>query len=118
MKLYQYPKCSTCRKAIRFLEAAGIDYISVDISERPPTAEELRRMLEFQAGRVRKLFNTSGMQYRNLKLKDRMEDLSADEAVGLLSGNGMLVKRPFLLAEKAGLLGFREDEWQQVLKGA
>ena len=75
-------------------------------------------MLGFQAGRVRKLFNTSGMQYRNLNLRDRIEDLSADEAVDLLSGNGMLVKRPFLLAERAGLLGFREGEWQQVLKGA
>jgi arsenate reductase len=117
VKLFHYPKCSTCRSAIKFLDAAGINYESVNIAEQAPGIRELRQMLKHQDGNVRRLFNTSGLQYRELGLKDRMAAMSVDDAVELLSGNGMLVKRPFLLSSSIGLVGFREEEWAVALAG-
>ncbi len=116
MKLYQYPKCGTCRKAVKFLDAEGFNYVSIDIAERPPTAGELRLMLDCQGGVLRKLFNTSGLQYRELNLKEHLAEMSIDDAIGLLADNGMLVKRPFLLADGAGLVGFNEGLWVRALK--
>jgi arsenate reductase len=115
VKLYQYPKCDTCRRAVKFLDAAGLDYVSINIAERPPTAGELRQMLEHQDGALRKLFNVSGLQYRELNLKEHLAEMSIDDAFGLLADNGMLVKRPFLLADGAGLVGFDEGLWSRAL---
>src|SRR4051812_6397848 len=97
LKVYEYDKCSTCRKAIQFLDRRGIAYERIPIVERPPGMAELRRMLQAQNGQLRKLFNTSGVQYRELKLGERLTEMSEDEALRLLTSNGKLVKRPFVL---------------------
>ena len=116
MKLYQYPKCGTCRKAIKYLQEQGQEYLSIDITQQPPNKTELRKMLKSYDGNIRKLFNTSGVQYRELGLKDRIADMSAVEAVELLSGNGMLIKRPFLLSSDGrGIVGFNADAWNEFL---
>ena len=117
MKLYHYPKCSTCRKAIKFLAESGREVELVDISQSPPSAAELNQMLASNEGDRRKLFNTSGMQYRELQLKDKLPQMSDAEAIQLLSGNGMLVKRPFMLdGSGRGLVGFKEDQWESFFK--
>ncbi|MBT3605336.1 MAG: arsenate reductase family protein [Candidatus Latescibacteria bacterium] len=115
LKIYQYPKCSTCRNALKFLEANNIAYTSIDITEKPPTKAELKQMLKFQKSELRKLFNTSGVQYRELKMKDKLPTMTDAEAIDLLSQNGKLIKRPFLLSKSTGLLGFKEDAWQESL---
>ncbi len=115
LKVYHYPKCSSCRKAIKFLTAEGLDFQAVDIVEQPPDKQELRAMLKHQGGAVRKLFNTSGLVYREMGLRDRLPSMAADEAIVLLAQHGKLVKRPFLLTEETGLVGFREDEWRSAL---
>jgi len=115
IRFYQYSKCSTCRKAAKWLKEHGIEVESIDISQRPPTPGELRKMLDYMDGNIRKLFNTSGMQYRELKLKDKLPVMSDEEAIQLLASNGMLVKRPFLLTEDSGAVGFREDIWHELL---
>ncbi|MCL4151758.1 UNVERIFIED_CONTAM: hypothetical protein GTU68_041526 [Idotea baltica] len=113
MKLYQYPKCSTCRKAVKFLNEQGIEFKSIDITEKPPAKTELKAMLACYKGDVRKLFNTSGVQYRELKMKDKLPTMTAKQAIDLLAGNGKLIKRPFLLnADKQGIVGFKEEAWQ------
>lgn len=113
MKLYQYPKCSTCRKAVKFLQQHDIEFTSIDITQTPPTEEELTRMLQSYNGEIRKLFNTSGVQYRELKMKDKLPDMSEQEAIQLLAGNGKLIKRPFILKNEIGLVGFKEQDWQE-----
>ena len=92
MKLYQYKKCSTCRKASKFLEENGIEFSSLDITEQPPTVAELEVMLSSYGGEIRKLFNTSGVQYRELNMKEKLPTMEAKQALELLSGNGKLIK--------------------------
>ena len=117
MKFYQYPKCSTCRKAAKFLDQAGVAYQSIDITEKPPTKVELKAMLASYQGDIRKLFNTSGVQYRELKMKDKLPEMSAKQAIDLLAGNGKLIKRPFLLnSDRQGVVGFKQDDWTVFLK--
>lgn len=116
LEVYQYARCGTCRKAIRFLDDLGIGYNSRDITETPPSVSELRAMLDHCNGEIRKLFNTSGRMYRKLNMKDRLSSMSTGEALDLLSRNGMLVKRPFLLTGDTGLVGFREDAWRRALE--
>jgi len=117
MKLYQYPNCSTCRKAIKFLSGANVDFQSIDITQKPPTKTELKVMLASYDGDLRKLFNTSGLLYRELKMKEQLPNMSAKEAIDLLSCNGKLIKRPFLLNEnKQGIVGFKEIEWQKFIE--
>lgn len=117
MKLYQYPKCSTCRKATKFLHEQGIDFKSIDITEKPPAKTELKAMLASYEGDIRKLFNTSGVQYRELKMKDKLPTMKAKEAIDLLASNGKLIKRPFLLnTDKQGIVGFKEEAWQDFIK--
>lgn len=114
-KLYQYDKCSTCKKAVKFLEKKGIAAEVIDIKTCPPKKTELKAMLEFVGDR-KKLFNTSGMQYRELNIKDKLPKMSDAEAIDLLAKNGMLVKRPFLLGKDTGLVGFKEEAWKSGLK--
>ena len=114
VKIYQYKKCSTCVKALKFLNAKKVNYESVDITEKAPLKKELKEMLNFYDGEIKKLFNTSGVQYRELKIKDKIKEMTAKEAIDLLSGNGRLVKRPFILTGSNGLVGFKEDEWKKV----
>ena len=116
MKLYQYPKCSTCRKATKFLNENDVEFVSIDITEQPPTVDELNAMLSSYDGEIRKLFNTSGVQYRELNMKEKLPVMSADQAVELLSGNGKLIKRPFLLNEAGkGIVGFKEADWSEFV---
>jgi len=111
MKLYQYPNCSTCRKAIKYLNANDIEFESIDITKRPPSQAELNCMLASYDGDIRKLFNTSGLQYRELNMKDKLPNMSSDDAVKLLASNGKLIKRPFLLNGDKGIVAFKEELW-------
>lgn len=113
MKLYIYLKCSTCQKALRFLEKKNIRFDTIEIQKQPPSIEELTLMLTYQKGNLKKLFNTSGIQYRERNLSQKLPHMPVSEALELLSQNGMLVKRPFLLGKNFGLLGFNENEWSQ-----
>ncbi|MGF1450559.1 MAG: arsenate reductase family protein [Opitutales bacterium] len=110
IKVYLHPKCTTCQKAIAWLDADGIPYTSADIRETPPSIDELRMMLQ-HTGKLSKLCNTSGQDYRALGLKEKLPLMSEAEALELLAGNGMLIKRPFVLTGHGGVTGFREPEW-------
>ncbi|MBQ6390604.1 MAG: arsenate reductase family protein [Eggerthellaceae bacterium] len=111
----QYPKCSTCRKAKAWLDDRGIDYVDRHIVEDNPTAEELRTWNEMSGLPLRRFFNTSGMLYRDMQLKDKLPDMSENEQLDLLASNGMLVKRPLVILDDAVLVGFREKEWEAAL---
>ena len=110
-----YPKCSTCRKAQDWLDAHGIAYTLRDIKTDRPSAEELRGWQARSGLPLRRFFNTSGLKYKELSLKDRLPDLTEDEQYALLAADGMLVKRPILVGEDFVLVGFREKEWAQQL---
>ena len=116
MKLYQYPNCSTCRKAIKFLSEQGIEFTSINITENPPTKSELQIMLASYDGNLRKLFNTSGLQYRDLNMKELLPTMTDMQAIELLAQNGKLIKRPFLLDQnKNGIVGFKEADWKAFI---
>ena len=115
MKLYQYPNCSTCRKAIKYLDEANITFTSLHIVETPPSLAELKRMLASYDGDIRKLFNTSGLVYRELNLKASLPSMTSNEALELLSQNGKLIKRPFLIGKKNGIVGFKPEIWDEFL---
>ena len=115
IKVYQYPKCSSCQKAVKFLKSNELDFKSLDITETPPSKKELKQMLQSYDGELKRLFNTSGVQYRELKIKDKIGSMTETDALELLSKNGKLVKRPFLLAKDSNLVGFKEQEWQDGL---
>ena len=105
---YEYPKCSTCRKAKAELNQLGLEVESVNIKENPPSAQFLRELLEGADLELKKFFNTSGQSYRSLGLKDKLPTLSQDEAVKLLSSDGMLIKRPILIKDgKVLQVGYR-----------
>lgn len=114
-KVYAYKGCDSCRKAIKWLRAEGVDFEEVAIREQPPTKAELAEMLAARGGELRALFNTSGMDYRQLGLKDRIANLTFDDAAELLGQNGNLVKRPFLIGDGVGLVGFKDAEWREAL---
>jgi len=115
-KIYQYNKCSTCRNALKYLDKKKINVEIVDITEIPPSKKELQFMLSQYDGEIKRLFNTSGVQYRELKIKDKIKNMKAKEAIDLLSKNGKLVKRPFFLYKKSGLVGFKEEEWKGLTR--
>ena len=110
-----YPKCSTCRKAEAFLDAHGLAHDTRDIKEDRPTEAELRAWHEASGLPLRRFFNTSGMLYRELGLKDRLPQMNDDEMLALLASDGMLVKRPLLIDGDRVLVGFREAEWSEAL---
>ncbi len=112
----EYPKCSTCRKAKKFLDDHGISYEDRHIVERNPTADELGKWIAAGGLPIRKFFNTSGLLYKSMQLKERLPEMSGEEQIGLLATNGMLVKRPLLIGEDRILVGFREAEWSALLK--
>lgn len=116
VKIYQYKQCSTCRKAIKYLEANDIPFESIAIVETPPTKVELKQALKDFGGEVKKLFNTSGLVYREMKLSQKIKTMSEQEAIDLLNANGKLVKRPFVLSEAGTLVGFKEECWDEVFK--
>ena len=113
LKVYEYANCSTCKNALKFLAKKKIPYEAVPIVDQPPTVAELKKMLALYDGKIGKLFNTSGLQYREMKLGEKLPKMSEGEALALLAKNGKLVKRPFALAGDKGRVGFKEDEWKK-----
>jgi arsenate reductase len=115
LTVYVYRKCSTCRAALDWLDSRGIRYQEKAIRETPPTVDELRAALAMTGGDIRKLFNTSGIDYRALGLKDKLPSMPLDEAFTLLAQNGNLVKRPFVIGPHVALTGFKPELWEKSL---
>ena len=111
-----YPKCSTCQKTRKWLEEQGISFDERDIKLNNPTVEELRTWYARSGLPLKRFFNTSGMQYKALGLKDKLPDMSEEEQLALLATDGMLVKRPLLVDEDFVLTGFKQTEWEKTLK--
>lgn len=111
MLFIEYPKCSTCKRAKKYLEDRGIAFQDRNIVEENPTEEELTKWIGMSGLPVKKFFNTSGMKYKELGLKDRLPDMSQEEQIRLLASDGMLVKRPLLIDEDRILVGFKEKDW-------
>lgn len=109
-----YPKCSTCKKAKKLLDEKKIEYIDRHIVTDTPSYEELKQIIEDSGLPVSKFFNTSGMLYKSMNLKEEMKNSSDDEKIRLLSSNGMLIKRPLLIDKNKILIGFKEDEWKKL----
>ena len=116
MLLVWYPKCSTCQKAKKWLDEKGVEYEARDIKEENPSVEELKEWHKKSGLPLKRFFNTSGMMYKEMKLKDRLSDMSEEEQFELLATDGMLVKRPILVAEEKAFPGFREKEWEELIK--
>lgn len=112
MLFIEYPKCTTCKKAKKYLQEKGLEFDERHIVENNPTAEELKKWIEMSGYPVKKFFNTSGMKYRELGLKDKLPEMSDEEKIELLATDGMLVKRPILIDGDRVLVGFREKEWE------
>lgn len=112
----EYPKCSTCQKAKKWLQEQGVVFQDRHIKEQNPTREELKEWHEKSGMDIKKFFNTSGMIYKEMKLKEKLPEMSLEEKYQLLSTDGMLVKRPILVTEKGVLTGFKPEEWEKLLK--
>ena len=117
MQFVCYPKCSTCQKARMFLEQNGVVFEERHIKEQNPTKQELRQWYEQSGLPLKRFFNTSGLQYKALSLKDRLPTMTEEEQLELLATDGMLVKRPILLTGERVLVGFRPPEWAAALLG-
>lgn len=110
----EYPKCTTCKKAKKWLEENGVEFTERHIVEQNPTAEELREFHAKSGLPLKRFFNTSGMKYRELQLSDRLPDMTEEEQYELLASDGMLVKRPLLVGEDFAVPGFKEERWKEV----
>lgn len=110
-----YPKCSTCQKAKAWLDARGFAYEARDIKTENPTLDELRKWYQMSGLELKRFFNTSGMLYKEMKLKDRLPAMTEEEQLALLASDGMLVKRPIVISEDRVLVGFKEKEWESAL---
>jgi arsenate reductase len=111
-----YPRCSTCKKAVKWLEDNNIEYTYRDIKTDNPSEDELRKWHAMSGLPLKRFFNTSGMLYKEMHLKDRLPEMSEDEQFSLLASDGLLVKRPIAVADGKVLVGFREAEWEAALK--
>ena len=109
-----YPKCSTCNKLIKYLDSNNIKYTYRNIKEDNPTYDELKKWFELSKLDIKKFFNTSGLIYKDLNLKDKLNDMSIDEKLKLLSSNGMLVKRPLIIKDNNIILGFKEENIKRI----
>lgn len=114
----EYPKCSTCKKAKKWLEANQVAFEDRHIAEENPTQEELKEWIARSGLPMKRFFNTSGMKYREVGLKDKLASMTEEEQLVLLAGDGMLVKRPLLVGEDFVLPGFREAAWRETLDKA
>ena len=110
-----YPKCSTCKKAEKFLKENNIEFINRNIVEENPSAEELALWMEKSGLEPRKFFNTSGVLYREMNLKDKIKTMSKEEMIEILSTNGTLVKRPLLVMDDKVLVGFKEENYKEII---
>lgn len=115
MKIYCYSRCSTCKKALAWLDERGIKYELIDIKEQHPGEEELKSYHRLSGLPLKKFFNTSGMIYREMELSKKLPTMSEDEQYALLATDGMLVKRPLVVGDDFVLTGFREKEWEEKL---
>lgn len=115
VKVYCYSRCTTCKKALKWLDDNGVEYTLVDIKEKNPTEKDLRKYFALSGLPLKRFFNTSGIQYRELELSSKLPSMSVDKQFSLLASDGMLVKRPLLVGKDFVLLGFKEDEWKAKL---
>lgn len=115
MIFIEYPKCTTCKKAKKWLDDRSIEYTDRHIVEDNPTFDELKTWYEKSGLPLKRFFNTSGLLYKSMELKDRLATMSEDEQLTLLASNGMLVKRPLLITDNAVIPGFREKEWENAI---
>ena len=116
MLFIEYPKCTTCQKAKKFLVDNNVDFTDRHIKEDNPTYDELKLWYEKSGLPLKKFFNTSGLLYKSMDLKNKLPEMSEEEQLKLLSTDGMLVKRPILITEEKILVGFRENQWLDVIK--
>ncbi len=112
----EYPKCSTCQKAKRWLQDKGVTFEARHIVEQNPTAEELKKWHELSGLPLKRFFNTSGMKYKELGLKDKLPNMTEAEQYELLATDGMLVKRPILVGKDFAIPGFKENVWEEVCR--
>lgn len=116
MIFVEYPKCSTCQKAKKWLDENGFQYQDRHIKEQNPSFEELKEWYEKSSLPLKRFFNTSGLLYKSMNLKEKLPLMSEEEQLALLASNGMLVKRPIVVCDNLILIGFREKEWEERLK--
>lgn len=116
LKFIQYPKCTTCKKAQKWLDENGVQYENIHIVEQTPSKEQLKAYYEASGEPLKKFFNTSGMKYRELELKDKLPSMSDDEQLELLASDGMLIKRPIVTDGKKLTLGFKESDFSETWK--
>lgn len=116
MLLLEYPKCTTCRKAKKWLELKGIEFEDRDIKLQNPTAKEIATWFQLSQQPLKKFFNTSGNRYKELGLKDKLPTMSQEEQINLLATDGMLVKRPLVIGKDFVLIGFKEAEWEEKFR--
>lgn len=114
LTIYQYAKCGTCRKAVKWLEQAGHELTLIPIFEEPPAVEELTSLVEKSGLELKKFFNTSGEVYKEMNLKDKLKDMSREEQLKLLSSNGRLIKRPIVTDGSKVTVGFKEEQFQDT----
>lgn len=114
IKVYCYSKCSTCKKALKWLDDNGVKYESLDIKEQHPDRNTIKELNAKSGLPLKKFFNTSGMLYREMELSGKLPGMSDDEMLNLLASDGMLVKRPLLITDKRVLVGFKEAEWKET----
>lgn len=112
----EYPRCTTCQKAKKWLDEKGIEYSDRHIKEDNPTFDELKKWHEMSGLPLKKFFNTSGLLYKSMNLKDRIPEMSEDEQLKLLASDGMLVKRPLIVGDDYVLTGFKAEEWEKKIK--
>lgn len=112
----EYPKCTTCKKAKKWLEENKIEFENRNIIEETPTIEELTEWIKSNELDIKKWFNTSGLKYKELNLKDKLPNMSDEEKIKLLASNGMLIKRPLLITDKGIYIGFKEETWKEIQK--
>ena len=117
MLFIEYPKCSTCQKAKKWLDEHEITYTDRHIVEQNPSYEELKAWYEMSGLPLKKFFNTSGILYKQMNLKDKLKEMSEDEQLKLLATDGMLVKRPLVIGDDFVLTGFKEKEWEEKING-
>ena len=112
----EYPRCTTCQKAKKWLDEKGIEYSDRHIKEDNPTYDELKKWHEISGLPLKKFFNTSGLLYKSMNLKDKIPEMSEDEQLKLLASDGMLVKRPLIVGDDYTLTGFKAEEWENRIK--
>ncbi|MCO5142503.1 MAG: Spx/MgsR family RNA polymerase-binding regulatory protein [Oligoflexia bacterium] len=115
LKMYEYKNCSTCKKALKFLINRNINFDAIDITQQPPSRKELEKMLVAYKGNIKKLFNTSGQSYREKKIAEKIDTMNEGDLLKLLEKDGKLIKRPFLIGDTTCLVGFKLDEWSDIL---